>query len=98
MKVLERFLKKKRVIELIYIFPLINIVFIGIALKEFADFHNKIIGICEVRYLFTVVVCLLFVNLIANFIGLILYFYLSNRIKSFLQTYKKHKKQLSSKK
>lgn len=85
----EKLLRKKKVIEFVYIFPLISTVFIGISLKGFANIHAKMTGIAEIRHLFLIVLALLFVNLVANFIGLTLYFCLFNRIKEFLQNYKK---------
>ena len=89
MEWVEKLLRKKKVIEFIYIFPLISTVFIGISLKGFVDLHMKMVGIGEVRHLFITVLALLFINLVANFIGLTLYFCLFNRIRDFLQNYKK---------
>lgn len=85
----EKLLRKKKVIEFVYIFPLISTVFIGISLKGFVNIHAKMAGITEIRHLFLIVLALLFINLVANFIGLTLYFCLFNRIKEFLQNYKK---------
>ncbi len=85
----EKLLRKKKVIEFVYVFPLISTVFIGISLKGFVNIHAKMAGIAEIRHLFLIVLALLFVNLVANFIGLTLYFCLFNRIRDFLQNYKK---------
>ena len=89
MRLVEKLLRKKKVIELIYIFPLISTVFIGISLKGFVTLHSHMIGISEVRHLFIIVLSLLFINMVANFIGLTLYFCLFNRIRDFLQNYNK---------
>lgn len=89
MRLVEKLLRKKKVIELIYIFPLISTVFIGISLKGFVTLHSHMIGISEVRHLFIIVLSLLFANMVANFIGLTLYFCLFNRIRDFLQNYTK---------
>ena len=89
MQWVEKLLRRKKVIEFVYVFPLISTVFIGISLKGFADAHAQVSNIIELRHLFITVLALLFVNLIATFIGLTLYFCLFNRIRDFLQTYKK---------
>ena len=88
MRWVEKLLRRKRVIEFVYMFPLISTVFIGISLKGFVNIHAKMAGITEIRHLFLMVLVLLFINLVANFIGLTLYFCLFNRIRDFLQKYK----------
>lgn len=89
MEWVEKLLRKKKIIEFIYIFPLISTVVIGIGLKQFVDFHTKLAGISEIRHTFIIVLAILFLNLVFNFIGLTLYFCLFNRIRDFLQKYKK---------
>lgn len=88
MEWVEKLLRKKKVIEFIYIFPLISTVIMGIGLKRFVDFHTKLAGIGEIRHTFIIVLGILFLNMIFNFIGLTLYFCLFNRMHNFLQNYK----------
>lgn len=89
MKIIETLLRKKLMIEIIFIFPLISSVGIAICLKNFVDMNYRLPYISHIRHLFTIIVLFLFINLIANFIGLTLYFCLFNRMKNFLNKYKK---------
>ena len=87
----EKFFHNKYVIRAIFIFPLLSIVFIAMALKDFADVHARFAYITDVRRLFIMILILLCINMLANFSALILYYCLSNRVDHFTKKYNNKK-------
>lgn len=83
----EKVFHNKNVIKGIFIFPLISIVFIALALKDFVDVHYRLAYIGDVRRLFIMILVLLSINMLANFSALILYYCLSNRVDNFTKKY-----------
>lgn len=85
----EKFFHNKKVIQWIFIFPLISSVFIAIAIKEFIGLHQTFAEATGMNNLFTLILAIMFINMLANFASLILYYCLHNRIESLSSKYKK---------
>lgn len=77
----ERFFHNKNVIRAIFIFPLISSVFIAIALKNFVNIHQSLAYLIGLNRLFTLILAIMFINMLANFSALVLYYCLYNRIE-----------------
>lgn len=85
----ERFFHNKQVIKGIFIFPLLSSVIIGILLKSFADLHPYITYMTGLNRVLIYVLLLIFINMLANFAALVLYYCLSNRINDLSKKYRK---------
>lgn len=85
----EKFFHNKKVIRWIFIFPLISSVFIAIAIKEFIGLHQAFAEATGMNNLFALILSIMFINMLANFASLILYYCLHNRIEYLSNKYKK---------
>jgi len=77
----EKFFHNKNVIRAIFIFPLISAIIIALMLKDFVNLHSGVAYITTIRHLFASVLAIMFVNMLANFSALILYYCLYNRLE-----------------
>lgn len=83
----ERFFHNKYTIRGIFIFPLISIVIIALAISNFLQMNGRVIPATNLRHLFVWVLVLLCINMVANFSALVLYYCLSNRVDDFNKKY-----------
>lgn len=89
-KFIEKIFHKKTIIKSIFIFPLISCIVMCLAIKDFANLNHHLAYFGNLRHLFVGILILLFLNLIANFCSLMLYYCLSSRVETLSKKY--HKK------
>ena len=86
----EKFFHNKNVIKAIFIFPLISVIIIALMLKDYVNLHSGAAYIASIRHLFAYVLGIMFINMLANFSALILYYCLYNRLEDIKKRHKKN--------
>lgn len=86
----EKFFHNKNVIKAIFIFPLISVIIIALMLKDYVNLHSGAVYIASIRHLFAYVLGIMFINMLANFSALILYYCLYNRLEDIKKRHKKN--------